>query len=119
MKIIFRIDNGTASPSRSRSRETPRPLKITFFFVIGLACLVLLGSILGDGSLMRVYQLSQDKNDLQERIAVEEARQQELLARIKALKEDPLEVERVAREELGLVKKGEIIFDFRETGPHQ
>jgi cell division protein FtsB len=117
MKIIFRIDNGTASSSRRRSREAPRPLKFTFFFVIGLAFLVFLGSILGDGGLMRVYQLSQDKKDLQARIALEEARQQQLLARIKTLKEDPLELERVAREELGLVKKGEIIFDFRETGP--
>ncbi len=117
MPIIFRIDNGTASRAGSRSRGGFRPFRIAAFIVFGLSFLILLSSILGDGGLVRVYQMSQDKRELQSKITREEERQRELLVQIKSSKEDPFELERVAREELGMVKAEETVYDFREAGP--
>ena len=115
MRIIFRIDDGTQS--RYRKEPQSRFFRIAALAVIGIFLLVLVGSVLGDGGLIRIYQLTKDRENLQSRIGVEEVRQQELLGRIAALKDDPGELERIAREELGMVREGEIVFDFRPPGP--
>ena len=41
-----------------------------------------------------------------------EAQQAELSARVERLRDDPLELEREAREQLGLVRPGEVIYKF-------
>ena len=38
----------------------------------------------------------------------------ELRAQVKRIKDDPAAVERVARDELGLVRQTEVIFQFKE-----
>jgi cell division protein FtsB len=74
-------------------------------------------SFIGDGGVTVIYQQSRYKKLLAAKIQEEEARRESLLARIEGLKNDPLEVERMAREELGLVRESELVFDFREAGP--
>lgn len=41
----------------------------------------------------------------------------ELREEVKALKTDPFTIEKIARERLGLVRRGEIVYRFLEEGP--
>jgi cell division protein FtsB len=51
---------------------------------------------------------------LLERIRTTEIRNQELELKIERLRDDPLMLERLAREQLGLVREGEIVVVFPE-----
>jgi cell division protein FtsB len=113
VRITFRTDT-QALPGKGRPAYESRAFRIALFLVIGCSFLSVLGSFLGDGGLMFIYQQSQNKRDLRAKIVAEEAHRQQLLARVEALKHDPFELERVAREELGMTREREIVYDFRE-----
>ena len=54
---------------------------------------------------------------LQERIETAETRNQELRQRIERLRDDPILIESLAREQLGLVREGEVVVVFPEETP--
>ena len=77
-------------------------------------------AIFGDKGVLEVYQMKQRLDDLEEanRKLAEENR--ELIDQIERLQNDPREVERIARDELGLVGDDEIIYRFSEkTDPSE
>ena len=71
-------------------------------------------AIFGSRGLVQVYKLKGEGN----RIQMSNARLQEdnrkLVEQIRRLRNNKEEVEKVAREELGLVKKGEIVYQFEK-----
>ena len=75
----------------------------------------MLNALFGDRGLLELLRARQEIESLDREIATLRAQNQGLLGEIRDLKTSPLAVERLARENLGLVKPGEIVLLIRET----
>ncbi len=67
-------------------------------------------SFFGAGGMVGVYRARADVERLQQEIAAAEHDNDALRARIRLLRDEPLTIEREARERLGLVKPGEKVY---------
>jgi cell division protein FtsB len=86
--------------------------KYLFYLVSFIAVVVFFG-IFGGRSLMQIYHLKEERekiNIANARLREENQKLAEQIERMKHNKKE--EVERIAREELGLVKKGELVYKF-------
>ena len=83
--------------------------------VMAAAAVLLL--VYGGGSLARVWQMKGEVETLERDIAVLRAETQRLSRTIEGLRNNPDEIERLAREALGLVKPGEKILKLPPTTP--
>lgn len=85
--------------------------------VIGL----LVGSLFGDRGLLQLVSQRERAESLAREIEQLRADNSRLAAEIRALRTDPSAIERIAREELGLVRPGETVFVIREepTADHK
>ena len=78
----------------------------------GLLLGLLLASLSGDASLIRLYRLSRQRADLAqdiERLQPENAR---LRREVEAFQQDETRLEEIARRKLGLVRPGEVVYRF-------
>jgi len=83
---------------------------------IGLLVTVLaLLSVGGNRSLIRIYQMSKTRTELHREIGRLKQLNQELGGEVQSFRTDPARVEAIAREELGLVKPGEVVYKFGLT----
>lgn len=73
--------------------------------------------ILGGNGLLRVWRMKQEVEALQRDIQTLEAENDRLAHTIDRLRDDPALIEKIAREELGLVKEGEKVLKFPPTKP--
>lgn len=76
-----------------------------------VALVLAVGSAAAEGGFRRYWRLKQDVRTLEERnarLAQDNAR---LRREVEALRDDPQALERAAREELGYVRPGELVFD--------
>lgn len=98
--------------------QTPfgRPQLVFFLAAIGTAIIVLV-TIFGQRGVMEVYTLKRKIKATSEEIVHYENVNGGLQERIKNLKEDSFTVEQIAREELGLVKPGETVYEFVDEAP--
>ncbi len=64
--------------------------------------------------LAKYLQMGRQKLFLQERVAEEESKGQRLKKEQEALAQDPVQIEKVAREKLGLSRPHELIYKFEE-----
>ena len=85
--------------------------------VIGL----LVGSLFGDRGLLQLVSQRERAESLAREIEQLKADNSRLAVEIRALRTDPSAIERIAREELGLVRPGETVFVIREepTADHK
>lgn len=81
-----------------------------------LFLVVLLGTV-GARSWRDLDRSRDRQTELQEKIEETEARIDALDRRIRRLRSDPLLVERLAREELGLVRDGDVVFLLPREAP--
>jgi cell division protein FtsB len=80
------------------------------FGVFGLLTLaMLLLAVFNDKGVLEVRSQVQKLNSIDAEIAKQEAENKQLHEEIKALRFDPATIEKLAREELKLVKPGEIV----------
>jgi cell division protein FtsL len=93
---------------RKERRSIPRQLRLAVLVLLGLA----LVSILGNRGLVRLYHMQQEKAALAREIQALGAANAVLADEVKALRSDPSRIEAIAREDLGLVKPGELVFEF-------
>ena len=102
--------------ARRRDPARPASLKRRIFFTLSVcAILAMVGrSLVGDRGLFEVWR----KKGAYQKLAVEvqglRAENVGLKAEIQALRSDPAAIERIAREQLGYSRPGEITFVFRE-----
>jgi cell division protein FtsB len=75
-----------------------------------LAGVLSLASVADAKGFRRYLRLRQDVEALQERNRALAQQNESLLREINALRKDPAALERAAREELGYVKPGELVF---------
>ncbi len=90
------------------------PKSLSHFAVIALAVALAAFAIFADGSYQRLGGLRSDLESLHQRNQQTEKEVRELRYRVHALQHDDRYLERVAREELSLARKGEKIFIFEE-----
>lgn len=81
-------------------------------FVLLTALVAVPVMILSPTGLPRLRQLRQEKLGAADQIARLEQETAELREQVRRVKTDPTEVERVARDELGLVRRTEVVFQF-------
>lgn len=82
----------------------------SFLFMVLGGFLIIWFLMIDTYSVWTRYQLVQQKNDLKEKTEKLEIRTVELKQKIEALKNDPALLERIAREEYGMKKKGETVY---------
>jgi cell division protein FtsB len=77
-----------------------------------LVCAMVLFTIFGGRGLMQIYHLKEERDRVHTANARLREENQKITQQIQRLRNQKEEVEKLAREELGLVKKGEIIYQF-------
>lgn len=87
----------------------------TLVSVVGLVALVV-GSLFGDHGVLRLVEHRDEVRRLAAEVEALRAENGRLAVEIQALREDPRAVEKIAREELGLVRPGETLFLVRDYG---
>jgi cell division protein FtsB len=96
-----------AQPTPNRPPLRSR-LKLAVLLLVALAA----ASLVGNRGLIRLYRMHQTKATLEREIAQLTANNAVLADEVRALRTDPGRVEAIAREELGLVKPGELVYEF-------
>lgn len=87
-------------------------------WLIPAACLafILFFTVFGERGLLRIYEMRQEKQRIETRVADLRLENQKLRLSIEALHNDRHQLERIARKELGLVKPNEVIYQFPSSG---
>jgi cell division protein FtsB len=101
-----------SSPSEEQ-RFLRRPLRIILVVLV----ILLAASLLGERGLIGLIQMHQTRAALARDVERLTATNAALTDEVRALRADPGRVEAIAREELGLVKPGELVYEFRGAPP--
>jgi cell division protein FtsB len=81
---------------------------------MGAAAFLLLAmAVFGDQGIVRIRQLGRDRAGLEQKIASLDRETRELRRRLDDLRGGKGSYEKAARDQLGLVKPGEVVYDFR------
>jgi cell division protein FtsB len=80
----------------------------------GIGCFLLLSvlAMAGDGGFFEVYQFNRHLQQMERRIQALEVENERLRKQVTGLRNDPYQIEKLAREDLGLVRPDEIIFEI-------
>jgi cell division protein FtsB len=91
---------------------TPQPYwkrHATKILLLALAALVLY-DVFGEHGLLAMLQTRRQIQDLQQQIQRLNEDNRRLAEQVNSLKSDPQEIERIAREQMGMARPGEMIF---------
>lgn len=77
------------------------------------AVLLLVLSVFGDQGIFRIRRLGRDRVTMEQKVREVEVDNADLRRQLRDMKEGRASYELAAREKLGLVKPGEIVYDFR------
>ena len=102
--------------ARLRTKNRPSLLRHLRLAILFLLVLVV-ASVMGNRSLLRLYQMHRDRAALEREIEQLTAANSALAEEVRSLRADPARAEAIAREELGLVKPGELVYEFRPASP--
>jgi cell division protein FtsB len=103
----------SANLLRKQVASEIRKRKLIFFTVILLSFFYLLVSIIfGDMGLLKYRELYTTKTRLEAQIKEIEGENKQLRSQMQSVKEDPYYKEKHAREDYGLAKPGEYIFEY-------
>ena len=109
---------GQVSAGTQEERAAARSVrKRRLVFVACLAILIVALSVGGKKSLVKVLQMSKARTELQQEIPQLRQVNEELTREIQAFTHNSSQVEAIAREDLGLVKPGEIVYQFSPPRP--
>lgn len=87
--------------------------KLIFFTFISLSFLYLsISLVFGDMGLFRYLELNRTKTNLENQINEINRQNEQIKTQLKLLREDPFYREKLAREEYGLSKPNEYIFQY-------
>ena len=110
-RSVARPVSSTARARRSRAAvQRLLPLLLLLLGIVGMPTL-----LLSHGGLGRLKRLKAEQKSVALEISRLNKRITQLRAATRALKDDPLAVERSARDELGLVRRTEVVFHFEES----
>jgi cell division protein FtsB len=99
---------------------TPTRLTRPGWIVVGALLVLAVMAIFGDNGVLALRRLRGEVDTLVREVRALEAENERLSRAIGELQEDPAVIERIAREELGLVRPGERVLRFpRSVRPGQ
>jgi len=101
-----RIDRGTREGRRKK-------LLLAAGVLLGIYFLA--SSILGEMGLVKYYRMKSRHSSLTDEIAMLKQDNVRLRREVRALKTDPAYIEKLARDNLGLARKGEIVYYYADT----
>ncbi len=80
----------------------------------GIGCFVLLSllAMAGEGGFFEVYQFTRHLQHVERQIQTLEVENERLRTQVTGLRSDPYQIEKLARQDLGLVRPDEIIFEI-------
>lgn len=84
---------------------------VNWLIALGLAIL-LLQDIFGTHGVLAMRRSQKQATEMQEEIQRLDSENRQLQDRVRVLKSDPAAIERIAREEMGLARPGELIFEL-------
>lgn len=99
-------------PRRGERRRKRIDLALTF-----VAAIVLVNGIVGDRGLLESWRARRQYSALAAGISTLRVQNRDLRDEARRLREDPTTIESVARQELGLIRKGEILVVVRHARP--
>ena len=97
---------------RPSGKRQSRKSRLFFWFSAGIIALLLGSAWLGQDGYLAVIANKGRVAELKKEIGEIEAKNRELRTEIRSLRSDDRMIERIAREDLGLVKKGETVYEF-------
>lgn len=104
---------GSSNLLRKQVVSEIKKRRLIFFTIILLSFIYLIiSSICGDMSLLRYVELKKTKVHLEKQINEIQKENEQLRSQVDALKKDPFYIEKHAREEFGLAKPDEYIFQY-------
>jgi cell division protein FtsB len=118
---MVKMSAGSRSPGRyfrpadagCHRKWQPTKAKAALIFLAGFSLLVLMAAVFGQQGMLKVRELEKEKAHLAARVDALESRNDRLRGQVRHLQSDPFLYEKLARERLGLVKPGEVVYDFR------
>jgi len=94
-------------------RAEAKKNRMIFYTIIILSFIYLtISLVFGDMGLVKYLELNRTRRNLEKQIAEVHQQNEQLRLQLKLLKEDPFTREKLAREEYGLSKPGEYIFQY-------
>lgn len=114
----------TTSARQPRRRPQPRGSLLQWAKHPGLVSLLLISSVLllvmlalaigGEDGFLTMWRMEREVERLAEEVRIIEQENRDLQREVWRLQHDMAYVERIARQELGFVRRGEIVFEFIE-----
>ncbi|OGL45947.1 MAG: hypothetical protein A2161_00920 [Candidatus Schekmanbacteria bacterium RBG_13_48_7] len=90
-------------------------IRLVLFLILFSTISITLSGIYGNGGYFRYKQLCIYENRLQDELKRIEAETSDLEHQLQELQDKEFCIEKIAREEFGLTKPGEIVIYFKET----
>lgn len=87
--------------------------------LVFVAAAVIVNALIGDRGLVAAVRARHEHERLAASIATLKQENQRLADAVRRLKHDPKAIEDVAREDLGLVRPGEVVFVIKDAPPGQ
>lgn len=84
------------------------------FLALGLVSFLLYKSLFGEQGLWEISRLNKFYGQLVNKIVNQQEENKELQDEIEQLEQLPFQVEKAAREELGLVRPGDMVYKFKQ-----
>ncbi len=103
------------SGSQEELAEARAARKRRLVFIGLLVILIAALSVGGNRSLVRIYRMTKTKAEVHREIGRLKQANEDLAAEVHSFANDPGQVESIAREDLGLVKPGEVVYQFGLT----
>ena len=86
-----------------------------FVLLLGFAACTAMVTVFGENGILKVLALRTYLSDLQDTVADIRQDNHQLSRQVEGLKNDSRVIEKIAREKLGMAKKGEIVFFFKSA----
>jgi cell division protein FtsB len=94
--------------------ENSRYQKI-FLLSLCFFLLLLLMAVFHENGILNAYQLEQEQLEIKSKNEILRTKNEKLRMKIKGLKSDPYEIEKIAREKLHLIKPGDQVYHIVQT----
>ncbi len=96
----------------SSTGQSPKAARLFFWISAGIIILLLGTAWLGQDGYLAVIVNKERVSELKKEIEEIKTKNKELHSEIRSLRSDKRAIEKIAREDLGLVKKGEVVYEF-------
>lgn len=90
--------------------------KVTWVFGGFVAVILVLPMIFGDMGFIPYVKMQRTQQNMEAELERLKTENQELEQRVQSLRSDSETIERIARQRLGLVRPGEVVFTFPDSG---